>query len=71
MGSVREASIYVSIRTSYRFSLRLQVSGVVFAVLLSVFFLEDAEGFAGQIWAKNVLRIKNSPKFLVLNQIQE
>jgi len=35
------------------------------------FFLEDKQGLAGQVWAKHVLRIENSPKFLVLSQIQE
>jgi hypothetical protein len=47
------------------------VPGVVFADLLFVFFLGNAEGFAKQDWPKYVLRIENSAKFLVLSQIQE
>jgi len=69
MGSGRSASIYVFIRTSYRFRFRLPVPDMVFDVLFFVFFLEEAEAFAGEFRAIYILLIENIAKFLTAKTI--
>jgi hypothetical protein len=34
------------------------------------FFFEDAEGFAGEVWAIHILGIENIARFIVLKLIQ-
>jgi hypothetical protein len=41
-----------------------QAAGAVFAVLLLLFFFEDAEGFAKEVGTMYVLRIENIAKFV-------
>jgi hypothetical protein len=42
----------------------------VFAILTLFLLFQEAEGFAGEVWAIYVLRIANIAKFIVLNLIQ-
>ena len=37
---------------------------MVFAVMFFLLFFEDAEGFAGEIWAVNIFGVENVAKFI-------
>jgi len=46
-----------------------QAAGAVFAILLLLFFFEDAEGFAGEIRDVVIFGIENITKFITDNTI--
>jgi len=43
---------------------KYQAASAVSAALPLFFLFQDAEGFAGEIWAKYVLRVENVAKFV-------